>query len=339
MMELLVLVAALAGGILATGLVRRLAIRYKFLDEPNPIVPDHRTAVAYGGGVGILLGAFGAMLVYRLVAGPGALLDATQGAFPASFIVGGLLFLLIGLYDDRWELSPGRKTLLHLLALAVTLSLGGGLVREVSGNIFFDTFFSGLWILAMVNAFNFIDVCDGLAGSVAVLTFVLFAFTFSAFPLLALALAGACLGFLVFNKPPARIFMGDAGSNFLGFMLGAFTLTETSGVSWWPYIAMMTLMAGVPFFDLLFQAGVRWAQGRSPLKGGPDSFALRLQRAGMTKWQVDVVAMGVVAFFFLSAWLLPQVPAWAQLGIIVLVNVFIVAAWRWLLQWEVRTDA
>ncbi|MCG3152468.1 MAG: putative undecaprenyl-phosphate N-acetylglucosaminyl 1-phosphate transferase [bacterium] len=338
MMELLVLVAAILGGIGATRLAIYVAYRFGFMDAPNPIVPDHRRPVAYGGGVGILIGAYFAMGLYRLIAGEGALLDQSRGAFPLSMMLGGILFLLVGLWDDIRELSPRTKTLLHLAALSIAMSQGG-LVREVSGNYFFDIFFSGLWILAIVNAFNFIDVCDGLAGSVAVLTFGLFAATFGFSPLLNIALAGACLGFLWFNRPPARVFMGDAGSNFLGFMLGAFTLTETSGVTWWPYIAMMTLMAGVPFFDLLFQAGVRWAQGRSPLKGGPDSFALRLQRAGMSKWQVDLVAMGVASFFFTSAITLPFMNLWGQLAIIVLVNVFIVSAWRWLLQYEVRTDA
>lgn len=338
MMEILVLTAAIMGGVVATKVSLILAHKFNFLDAPNPIVPDHRRPVAYGGGIGIMIGAYFAMGLYRLLEGEGALLDATRGAFPFSMMIGGILFLLVGLWDDIKELSPKAKFGLQLAAVAIAVSQGG-LVREVSGNIYFDTFFSALWILAIVNAFNFIDVCDGLAGSVAILTFTLFATTLGVSPLLNIALAGACLGFLYFNRPPARIFMGDAGSNFLGFMLGAFTLTETSGVTWWPYIAMMTLMAGVPFFDLLFQAGVRWAQGRSPLKGGPDSFALRLQRAGLSKWQVDIVAMGVAAFFFLSAVSLPHLGPWAQLGIIVMVNVFIVSAWRWLLQYEVRIDA
>ena len=338
-MDLVVLAIACAAGFVATWLARKLALRYNVVNHPNPIVPDHKSAIPYLGGVGILCATYFSMLVYRLVMGNGALLDAHRGAFRPSMMAGGLLFLAVGLLDDLRTFRPGFKTILHLLALGIAMSFGG-LTRTVSGNVIFDTFFSGLWILAMVNAFNFMDVCDGLAGSVAVVTFGLFAMTStSSYPVLAIALAGSCLGFVYWNRPPAKIFMGDAGSNFLGFMLGAFTLTETSGTTWWPYIAMMTLFAGVPFFDLLFQSGVRIAQGRSVLLGGPDSFALRMQKAGLKKNQVDLIAVLVASGFWYSAWILPQLHPIGQIAVVILDNVFIVTAWRWLLRWEVRTDA
>ncbi|MEO7993797.1 MAG: MraY family glycosyltransferase [bacterium] len=337
-MQLLVLGTAVALGWLLTGWARQIALQYGIVNAPNPIVPDHREPVAYLGGVGILAAAFGAMALYRLINGEGALLDPHFGASAPALLVGGLLFMLIGLWDDLREFPPKQKFGLQLAALVVVMSMGG-LTREVSGNVFFDNFFAGLWILAMANAFNFIDVCDGLAGAVAVVTFGLFAVTLSSYPIMATALAGASLGFLYWNRPPAKIFMGDAGSNFLGFMIGAFSLTETSGTSWWPYIAMMTLFAGVPFFDLLFQSGVRIKDKRPWWVGGPDSFALRLQRAGFGKVAVDLIAIAVAIFFWTSAWLLPHLNIWGQVAIIVVVNIFNVLAWRYLRRYEVQPNA
>jgi UDP-GlcNAc:undecaprenyl-phosphate GlcNAc-1-phosphate transferase len=161
-----------------------------------------------------------------------------------------------------------------------------------------------LWIVAMTNAFNFLDNMDGLAGSVALLAAVLFAAAQVAVgslfvPAVLLVLAGALAGFLVHNWFPARLFMGDAGSNFIGFMLGALTIAGTYYRSRPPYspygvLAPLLVMA-VPLYDMTSVVVIRLRAGRSPFLGDRNHFSHRLVERGLTPKQavrtIDLVTL------------------------------------------------
>ena len=144
-----------------------------------------------------------------------------------------------------------------------------------------------LWILAVTNAFNIIDIMDGLASGVAAVAAVSIATAnymagrdSQAF--LAAVLAGAALGFLRHNFHPAKIFLGDAGSMFIGFMLAA--LSMNAGYTRVNLLAVISpvLILGIPLFDLLLVMLIRWRKGIPVTKGSPDHFALRLRRCKLS---------------------------------------------------------
>jgi UDP-GlcNAc:undecaprenyl-phosphate GlcNAc-1-phosphate transferase len=324
-------VAAIATlfGVAGTGLARILAIRLGIMDQPNPIVPDHRHAVPYLGGLGLLGGAFLALAV----AGVAGLGSAT--GTPLWLLAGGALFLAIGLVDDLHELGAALKMALQVAAAIAVVALGLP-VPSITGIAPVDAAIAIVWLVGVVNAVNVIDVCDGLAASVALVTFGAFALTGGPDAGVAAALAGSCLGFLYWNRPRARIFMGDAGSLFLGFFVGALALTARPGESGpWPLLPMLVLFAGVPIFDLAFQSLTRAREGRAWYKGGPDSFALRLQQAGLSKGQVDLLASLAALVLWGCAYVLPALPLPAQVVLLGIVAVVGAITWRRLLRYRV----
>jgi UDP-GlcNAc:undecaprenyl-phosphate/decaprenyl-phosphate GlcNAc-1-phosphate transferase len=315
-------VAGIAAGLIATGVARRIALRLRVLNDPNPINRDHVTAIPYLGGLGIAVGVAVGILV--------ALVATDAAAPPLGIVVGGLGFLLIGLLDDLHTYGAGRKLALQALAAGLAV-VAGGVVRPITGIEVIDMAFAFLWIVGLVNAFNFIDVSDGLATSVAVTTFGLLALVTGHELALAGAVVGAGFGFLAWNRPPARIFMGDAGSLFLGFLLATFLLTAEPLVPAWPFLGMLALFAAVPLFDMAFQTLMRAHQGRPWYVDGPDSFALHLRRAGASKWLVVALAVLATGLTIIAAEILPTLGVAAQIAVLAVATLASAAVWRGLL--------
>jgi len=260
----------------------RFARRIGFMSYPNPIVAQHRRPVAYLGGVGVAAGVFAGVSL----GGPVALNATLASAFA---------FLVLGTLDDLKAFSPGPKFLVQGAAAAVAVALG--VMAEPTGCGACDAFISWFFICAMVNAFNFVDVSDGLLASISVATFTGVAIVAPPCAVPAAACAGASLGFLLWNRPPASIFLGDGGSHFLGFMAAALVLnglsaSETS----WDWVIFLLILC-VPTFELVFITFVRISLGLPWWKGSPDHFALRMQAAGWTRGQVAIAATGVASIF------------------------------------------
>lgn len=312
-----------------TGVARNIAIRLGILNHPNPIVPDHRTAIPYLGGLGLFVGAY-------LTIAATILLSGTSDV-PVWLLVGGSAFLLVGLLDDLLTFGAAQKMALQFAAAALAVGLGAP-IPSVTGVAALDVAFAVFWLVGVVNAVNVIDVCDGLAASVCFVTFAAFAMALSPYPVVAAALAGSCIGFLVWNRPKARIFMGDAGSLFLGFFVAALSLTATAPAGPWPFVAMLALFAGVPLFDLAFQSITRAREGRAWYIGGPDSFALRLQEAGLSKAAVDVTASVVALALWVCAYAMPRLALVSQVVLIAGLAVTAALVWRSLLHWKVRME-
>jgi UDP-GlcNAc:undecaprenyl-phosphate GlcNAc-1-phosphate transferase len=323
-------VAGLAGGI-GTWIARLAALRFGIVNAPNPIVPDHVRPVPYLGGLGIAAGVFVAVAAALVFRGG----DPTVAIGPLGILLGAALFLVIGLADDLLTFGATAKIVLQFGSAAFALAMGG-LVPSMTGLPILDTLIATAWIVTIVNGFNFIDVSDGLAATLAAVTALLFALTVGAEPIVAIAVVGACAGFLVFNRPPARIFMGDAGSLFLGFLLAAFALTARVETTWWPYLPMIALFLAIPLFDLVFQASTRMLEGRPWWIAGPDSYALRLQRAGLSKVQVAAVSALVTVGAWIVALSLPSVPTIGQIGLVVAAALVAYTIRTWLLRFTVQ---
>jgi UDP-GlcNAc:undecaprenyl-phosphate GlcNAc-1-phosphate transferase len=320
-------------GAAATWLSVSFARRYGLMSRPNPIVPQHTTAVAHLGGVGILAGAAATFGVFLLLGRAGFPHSAATAGPPRPYAVGALLFLTVGVLDDLIRLRAATKFLLQLLATALFLQTG--LVGSFTGVGPVDMALSALLTLALVNAINFTDVCDGLVGGLAVVMLPFLALGDADSLPTALVFAGACAGFLVFNLPPAKTFLGDAGSHLLGFVMAAEVLSGSHGRANWPYVPAALLALGVPLMELTFITAVRVRKGLPWWQGSPDHFALRLQARGLSRLQTDFVAWAAAAACCAAAWALPSLSRAGQLLTLGVFLTFFAAAWRALLRWEV----
>ncbi len=232
-------------------------------------------------------------------------------------LLAGATALLLGLVDDLGSLSWRAKFAGQ--ALAVLVLLKSGVVMSIAAlPPWANIALSAIWLLGLTNALNLIDISDGLAPGVALFAsaaFVVMAL-FTGAPLLAILAAtlfGALAGFAPWNFAPARIYLGDAGSMFLGLTLGGISLAGSyTGMSAWGLMVPVLILA-VPLFDTGYVMVLRMARGRNPFLGSPDHLAVRLRRRG---WSAPAIAVaGIVAtslcsgagmaLLFLPAWLAP----------------------------------
>lgn len=273
----------------ATPLAGRLAASWGFVDHPAGH-KFHDRATPLLGGLALYLGTVPPMLAA----------DAgNAGAGRWAFAAAATLLFVTGLWDDRRRLSVGTKLAAQVLAAAVLV--GSGVRAELPGPWWLATAFSLLWIVGITNAVNLLDSMDGAAPGVAAVATAGFLLLGGASPLaavLAPALIGALIGFLPYNLPPARIFMGDAGSLTVGFSLAALGLEAThgtaeAGVAW----MVPVLLLAVPVFDTTLVTWSRIRRGKNPMTHpGKDHFAHRLaRRVGVRGALACLYTLGVVS--------------------------------------------
>lgn len=252
----IVFLAGLAPALLLTPLWRRLAPRWGFLDRPGAR-KIHGETIPRGGGITIFIGFHLACAVVFLV---------PWAPFAGQLSIGWWLCFLplsagvvgLGLLDDRMNLRPlvklAGQIVLAAAAYACGIRLQNILGLALPGWV--DFFATVLWFVALMNAFNLIDGVDGLATGIALIaaTGIGLSLIFRGAPgdvLLFMGFAGACLGFLSHNTYPATVFLGDAGSLFLGFTLAALTISTNSKAPFMAGIGVPLLAVGVPLFDTL----------------------------------------------------------------------------------------
>ena len=277
----------LAATLMLTPLAARLAHRFDVLDHPVDH-KTHRETTPYLGGLAV---AIGLLLVAAFAGGASGEL--------MTVLLGALVLAGVGLVDDVRGLSPLIRLAFEVVAALALWTVG--IRAGVLDTPWVDLPITVLWVVAVTNAMNFIDNMDGLAASVAVAsTFGVAAIAASNGDYLvasfALAVAGACLGFLRYNAPPARIFLGDAGSMLLGFLIAALTLKLDLPVgAALPRALSTVLLAAVPLFDLTLVVVARVRGHRPVYKGGADHVSHRLLAAGLSTWWVLLIAAGAQA--------------------------------------------
>jgi UDP-GlcNAc:undecaprenyl-phosphate GlcNAc-1-phosphate transferase len=318
---------ALVASLLLTPLARRLAIRMGIVakvvsrsvhTEPKPFL----------GGVAMYLAFAVAML-----AGGAVTDDQTLGIL----ICGGLIMLL-GVVDDKINMKAkvkfiGQVAIAALLVYGFDLKIDGIFSplgqRWVSFGFFAEPL-TILWIVSFVNVMNFIDGLDGLAAGISTigaLTLLMVSLQ-QALPtavLLAAALAGSAIGFLRYNFNPAKIFMGDAGSMFLGFTLAAISVHGVLKSALTVSVVVPILALAVPIFDTAFAIIRRLAAGRSIGEADKDHLHHRLLRLGLSHRNTVLVMWAVSAWLGLSAVAVTEVPLAEAVIIvgIVLVGIFV----------------
>ncbi|MCW2615824.1 MAG: undecaprenyl/decaprenyl-phosphate alpha-N-acetylglucosaminyl 1-phosphate transferase [Frankiales bacterium] len=277
-------VAAFAGSLavawVLTPLLLKVALAKQVLD-----VPDHRKAqtnpVPYLGGVAIVAG-FSAMCLAAA-----AVDRASSVLIELGTLLGiGLVLAVMGLVDDlRGGLSPVLRLVVEIGAGVAVFASGSG--ADVQAGPVVDVLVTILWVVGITNAFNLLDNMDGLSAGVAALAggaFCLIAGLNGQFLVAALAagVAGCATGFLRHNFHSAKIYMGDAGSLFLGFLLAVLGLKLTlSGTPSVVALFVPLLVLGVPVFDTTLVTWQRLTHGRSPMQGGRDHASHRLVWVGI----------------------------------------------------------
>jgi UDP-GlcNAc:undecaprenyl-phosphate GlcNAc-1-phosphate transferase len=247
-------------------------------------------------------------------------------------VVGALLFLAVGFADDLRSLSPSRKLGLQVLCAAVAAALGATL--PMSGNHLVDGVVAVIWIVVIVNAVNLTDVCDGLVAGVSVIALLALGAIQPSLLAPCLAVSGACLGMLAFNAPPASVFLGDAGSHFLGFVLAALSLEVMREARAATLILPGALVLGVPLFELAFVTFARLRRHEPWWRGSADHFALRLQAAGLSRWQTDAVAWTAAGALAFAGWSAARLSASGRIAVLAFAVAALVASSRLLLQWD-----
>jgi len=219
--------AAFLASFIGTGMLRRYALRNNLLDVPNSR-SSHQSPTPRGGGAAIVVAFF--ISTYLLVA-----LRAIDSRFVSALWIGGGLIALIGIIDDRKPQSARRRLIVHVVAAAAVVHLVGEVALQgPKGGLLAELWlFRVIAVVALVwvsNLFNFMDGIDGIAGTEAIFVMTSAAWLNSHFGKDAgltsamLCLAAAGVGFVLWNWPRAKIFMGDVGSGFLGFVIGVFGL-------------------------------------------------------------------------------------------------------------------
>jgi len=286
----LMFLTALALGVGATFMLRKVALREGIVDRPGGH-KGHAAPIPLLGGVAIYLAFLASVILWG---------DRYYVGQLVSILVGASLMSFLGLWDDRRALSPLFKFAGQVFVTAVLIL--SGVQVQLFGNPALNVLVTAVWVLYVTNAFNLLDNMDGLASGVAAVAsgfFLLCAILNGQYLVgsLSAAMLGACLGFLFFNFNPARIFMGDAGSLFIGFVMAAMGIKVRfpSNVDWVTWMVPV-LILGVSIFDTAFVSVSRLSRGVPIWRGGLDHVSHRLLARGWSIRKVVTVlyAVGVI---------------------------------------------
>lgn len=283
--------------------LRMLAERLHFMDQPGERKVHHHP-IPRVGGIAFAVGAFASIAWW-----------APKDITTLSVLLGGIIILGFGVWDDRANLGYRVKLAGQVFAALAVILIGG--IRFESMPFFLGTELqlwasiplTVLFLAAVSNAVNLTDGLDGLAGGLSFLTLCGIAYLAhlsneSLVLFLAIPFMGGLLGFLRYNTYPARIFMGDGGSQLLGFMMGVLAILLTDSARG-PFSSSLSLfLLGLPFLDTLGVSAQRLAEGRSPFVGDRTHIHHKLMAIGLHHYEAVTVIYGIQGIMVASAYLL-----------------------------------
>ena len=284
-----------------TPVMRKIALKIGAVDRPNLERKTQKEPVPYLGGVAIAIGITVASFAALLYS------DFSTETFnkALSVLLPAILISAMGLYDDLKGLEPWPRLVAQTIAgVAVAIYLiQNNTLGQAFSNQALNYLVTIIWVVGICNSINFFDNLDGGAsGTVAVISIFLFAIAFnqgqSLVSALAVITAGATLGFLIWNKTPAKIYMGDAGALFLGIIIAVLTIRLDPEVG--PQsraLAIPLLLMAVPILDTTTVVISRLSRGVSPFTGGRDHLSHRLMRKGLGRKATAYVLWAMAAAF------------------------------------------
>lgn len=254
------------------------AKKFGIVDHPNFSLKKHNKSTPYLGGLSILTAVYMTIYLEMFIFGQ------TINTEHTGLLLGIFIIFSLGLFDDIHSVSPLTKICFQGIAAAIVWFQG--LELHLFHNSIGNAIIMFIWVIGISNALNLVDIMDGLAsgiGGIAALFFALLMLMEGQlfYGSLLLALSGACLGFLVFNFNPAKIFLGDAGSLTIGFILACSSVKWTQ-VSEGNQIFVPLILLSIPIFETIYISFLRIRAGRSPLLGSNDHFAKRMVKAGLS---------------------------------------------------------
>ncbi len=306
------LLAALTVAVLvsyfATPLVKSLAYKIGAIDVPKDNRRMHKTPIPRLGGLAIFIAFLFSVILFADID------RQMQG-----ILLGAVMIVVLGVMDDIMPLRALPKFLVQIAAAGVVVYHGCSIQFISNPNVFSDTAYINLewlstpvtiiWIVAITNAVNFIDGLDGLAVGVSaistasLLVIALLVAEMNVSIVLA-ALLGACIGFIPYNKNPAKIFMGDTGATFLGFILAVLSIQGLFKLYAIISFAVPFLILGIPIFDICFAFLRRIAKGQNPMVADRGHVHHRLIDMGFNQKQAVAIAYMLTAILGLAAVLL-----------------------------------
>jgi UDP-GlcNAc:undecaprenyl-phosphate GlcNAc-1-phosphate transferase len=310
---------------LLTWPVRALAIRLGAMDAPNLARKTQTEPVPYLGGVAIALGISIITLGAVFVGAENFVGENNEQVrdLALTVLLPALVLGAMGLFDDLRSLSPWPRLITQTVIGTVVAFVivenrtigtpfsGGDLDAGAGNSSWLNTLVTIVWIVGICNSINFFDNLDGAAsGAVAIAALGVFVIAFDRGQELVSALSivtvGATIGFLLWNKSPAKIYMGDTGALFLGIVISVATIRLNPGITpTWHSLAIPLMLLAVPLLDTCVAVFSRLARGLSPLTGGKDHLSHRLVRGGLTRPQAAIslwFAVGVCSLFALAVY-------------------------------------
>ena len=286
---------------LLTPLMRKIALAQGVLDRPNSAHKSHKNPVPYLGGVAIIVG----VVIVSYIALISKSFTWNNFWLATSVLGPAIVMGLVGLWDDIKSLNPLPRFIGQSMAgivVAIILILNDN-IGNPTGVTVLDAVITVLWIVGICNSINFFDNLDGgAAGTVAItaISLTYLAITGDQYFIAALSIvvAGSTLGFLIWNRAPARIYMGDAGALFLGLLIATLTVrfkpsTDNSVTSF----AIPVLLLAIPILDTTVAVFSRLRRKVSPFQGGKDHLSHRLIRSGLSRRLSAITLWSLTALY------------------------------------------
>ncbi len=311
----------------ATPLVKTLAYKVGAIDVPKDDRRMHKTPIPRLGGLAIFIAFLFSVILFTDID------REMQG-----ILLGSIMIVILGVLDDIMTLKALPKFLVQIAAAGVVAYHGCTIQFFTNPNVFSDVAYLNLgwlsvpvtiiWIVAITNAVNFIDGLDGLAcgvsaiSSASMLVIALLVAEMNVSLVLA-ALLGACIGFIPYNKNPAKIFMGDTGATFLGFILATISIQGLFKLYAIISFAVPFLILGIPIFDICFAFLRRIAKGQNPMVADRGHVHHRLIDMGFNQKQAVAISYMLTAILGLAAVLLTssgELRALILIGAIIIVG-------------------
>jgi len=293
-----------------TPLVRRYAITHEIYDLPNSEHKSHAEPIPYLGGVAIVIGVIGVSYAALLAKN----FSYKNLALATSVLGPALILAFVGLWDDIKNLRPLPRLVVQSTVgvFTATLLIETHTVGLPTGQAWLDGLITLVWIVGICNSINFFDNVDGgAAGTIAISGGALAYLGYSGGQYFVAALsavvAGATVGFLIWNKSPARIYMGDAGALFLGVLIATLTIRfhPHADTKWISFSTKLLLLA-IPILDTSVSVISRLLRGSSPFQGGKDHLSHRLIRAGLSRPTAVIVLWILTASYAFCAVVIPS---------------------------------
>ncbi len=325
---LLAMLVAAAVSFASTPMVKALACKVGAIDVPKDNRRMHKVPIPRMGGLAIFLAFLLSVLVFADID------RQMQG-----ILLGSIMIVILGVLDDIMALKALPKLFVQIAAAGVAVWHGCTIQFVSNPNVFSEATYLNLgwlsipvtiiWIVAITNAVNFIDGLDGLAvGVSAISTASLIVVALMVkevnIAVILCALFGACLGFIPYNMNPAKIFMGDTGSTFLGYILATLSITGLFKMYAIISFAVPFLILGIPIFDISFAFLRRIAHGQNPMKADRGHFHHRLIDMGFSQKQAVAIAYMLTGILGLAAVLLTS--SGELKALILIAAIFIVSA-------------